>query len=833
LSRVKRDAGILILVAILLGIAAWLAFPIQKTNLGLDLQGGLSVILQGENTVTNPVTAEKMDQAVKVIQDRVNRLGVAEPEIQRQGTDKISVQLPGIKNPDQALQVIGKTAVLEFFDVKQFGTPYASEAEALKAAGVTSTDQLPEGTEIVSWPATADSPTGTDQWFVVTTPPVVSGSQLKSAGIGYEEQSNRPKVTMSFNSQGSTAFANITGKMAETEQITGEQQRLAIVLDGEVASAPLVHDQISGGDAEITGSFSLDQAKNLALVLNTGRLPVKLVPVSQNSIGAILGKSALNQALLAGAVGLLLIMVFLIAYYRLLGVVASVALIIYGVLFIGILNGIGVTMTLPGIAGMILTLGMAVDANVLIFARMRDEVAAGKTIGAATNAGFKKAFRAVFDCNMTTVITAIILFWAASGSIKGFALTLGIGVVLSMFTAVLVTRSMLNLLSNWKPFRNPRLLGLHVPKTGMKVWHFMRHKYMFLITIGAVTVFAIITIFAVGLNFGIDFKGGTRMEVALTSPATVDQVRSTVSGMGIQDPVVQSVSGASGNYSFMITADMTDAQAKQVMSELDSTFGTNAEASGIDQVGASFGKETTNRAFIACAIAIVAIIGYLTFRFEFKFAIPAIIALLHDVGLTLGIYAASGRMVTTATVAAILTILGYSVHDTIIVFDRIRENTPLMKRETYGDMVDLSIRQTMVRSINTTIALLLPLVSILIFGGPTLKDFSFALTIGVLTGTYSSFFVASPLVVIWKEKEPRYKKRLALAGAGAVILDGQVVPADLDSPVAASTAAPGSPALATSGAGGTGTKPKAKQTSKPSGSQRPKKGKTSKRPPGK
>ncbi len=828
MSRVKRDAGILILVAVLLGIAAWLAFPIQKTNLGLDLQGGLSVVLEGQSTATNPLSDEKMSQALKIIQDRVNRLGVAEPEIQRQGADKISVQLPGIDNPDQALQVIGKTAVLEFFDVKQFATPYASQAEALAAAGVTSIDQLPAGTEIVHW--SPDGGNSSDQWFVVTTPPALTGSALSKAQWTYD-QNNQPKVDMEFNAEGATKFQEITKKMAETTQITGEEQRLAIVLDGEVSSAPRVLEEIAGGKAEITGKFTVDEAKNLALVLNTGSLPIELKAVSQSSIGAILGKAALNQALIAGAVGLLLVMIFMIAYYRLLGVVASIALIIYGVLFIGILNGIGVTMTLPGIAGMILTLGMAVDANVLIFARMRDEVAAGKTIQAATSAGFKKAFRAVFDCNMTTIITAVILFWAASGSIKGFALTLGIGVALSMFTAVLVTRSMLSLLSGWKPFRNPKLLGLHVRAKGLRVYHIMRYKWWYLITLGAVTLFAIITIFAVGLDFGIDFKGGTRVEVGLEQAATVDQVRSLVSGLGIKDPVVQEVTGASGTHSFMITAqDMTDAQSKQVLAELDSRFGTKGEATGTESVGASFGQETTNRAFIACAIAIIAIIGYLTFRFEFKFAIPAIVALLHDVGLTLGIYAASNRLVTTATVAAILTILGYSVHDTIIVFDRIRENTPLMKKETYGDMVDLSISQTLVRSINTTIALLLPLLAILIFGGPTLKDFAFALTIGVITGTYSSFFVASTLVVLWKEREPRYRKRLAVAGAGvgAVLEDG-AVQVDLDSRLVATSVASAGPATRPNGSP-SGSKPKPKQAGV---SQKSKKGKSSKRPPGK
>ena len=449
------------LVVILLGVAAYFAFPVSKTNLGLDLQGGLSVILQAPEGTSS----DDMDQALDIIQNRVNKLGVAEPEIQRQGTDKISVQLPGIDNPQQALDIIGKTAVLEFHEVSDFGEAYSSEADALAAAGVASQqelDALPGYNQIVYWPA-AESGTGTEQWFLVTAEPELTGARLTGAQVNYD-QFNNPKVDMQFDDEGAQLFSEITGKLAETSQITGEDQLLAIVLDGNVESAPRVLEQIDGGEAEITGKFTMDEAKNLALVLQTGALPVELTSVSQNLIGATLGQAALEQALIAGAVGLLLIFVFMIAYYRLLGVVASFALLIYGVLFLGILNGIGVTMTLPGIAGIILTLGMAVDANVLIFARMRDEVAAGKSIGAATSAGFRKAFRAVFDCNMTTILTAIILFWAASGGVKGFALTLGVGVALSMFTAVLVTRSLLMLLAMWKPFRSPKLLGLHVPK---------------------------------------------------------------------------------------------------------------------------------------------------------------------------------------------------------------------------------------------------------------------------------------------------------------------------------------------------------------------------------
>lgn len=360
----------------------------------------------------------------------------------------------------------------------------------------------------------------------------------------------------------------------------------------------------------------------------------------------------------------------------------------------------------------------------------------------------------------------------------------------------------------------------------MRVFHFMRYKWWFVGSLTAVTIFAFVTVFIVGLDLGIDFRGGVRMEVGLEQPATVDEVRSIVTEAGVQEPVVQSVTGASATNSFMVTAEsMSEEQQREIIADLDSEFGVTEGSVGVETVGASFGRETTNRAFIAIAIALVVIIGYLSLRFEFKFAIPAILALIHDVGLTLGIYAVGNRLVTAATVAAILTILGYSVHDTIIVFDRIRENTLLMKKESYGDMVDLSIRQTMVRSINTTICLLLPLLAILIFGGPTLKDFAFALTIGTVTGTYSSFFVAAPMLVIWKERESRYRRRLTGAKAGeAAGEEDEAIP----EVAAAAAVATSVPAGSSASQAGGGRKPAQSGVSR-----KPKKGKTSKRPAGK
>lgn len=455
----RRNVLTLAAVAVLLAVAGYFIYPLgSSTRLGLDLQGGLAVILEAEDSVRAPRTDEGMDQSMEIINDRINRLGVSESEVQRQGEWKISVQLPGIDNADDALAIIGKTAVLEFYDVDEFGPPFATVEEALQAAGVDKQTDLPAEKRLISWPA-GDPPQ--TRYYLVESAPALTGGALTGAQVGFDS-TNQPKVDMQFNDEGAAAFADVTENLAQRNQITGKDQLLVIVLDGVVESSPRVSEQIAGGRAEITGRFTLDEAKNLALVLQTGALPVELKVIDQRSIGATLGRASLQQALYAGLIGLVLVAVFMVAYYRLLGLVADLALVIYGVLFWGILNGIDATLTLPGVAGIILTLGMAVDANVIIFARVREEVEAGKTVRTAIDAGFRKALSAIFDSNITTLITAAVLFWAASGGVRGFALTLGIGVLLSMFTAIVVTRALLGLLAGWKPFRNPSLTGLRV-----------------------------------------------------------------------------------------------------------------------------------------------------------------------------------------------------------------------------------------------------------------------------------------------------------------------------------------------------------------------------------
>ncbi len=459
MSTTTRNVIVLVLLVALLAAAVYFIYPPgESTRLGLDLQGGLAVILEAQDTAKAPRSEESMAQALNIIQERVDRLGVAEPEIQRQGEWKISVQLPGIDNPEEALALVGKTAVLEFYKVDQFGESYATKEEALKAAGVEDENALPAGQSLVLWPA-EESGLAADRWYLVEGAPPLTGADLESADVGID-QNNQPKVDMAFTSEGADLFGQITGDLAQQAQVTGQDQLFAIVLDGVVQSAPRVQERIDGGRAEITGNFTLQEAENLALVLQTGALPVELEVIDQRSVGATLGKASLDQALYAGALGFAAVLVFMLLYYRLLGLVADVALIIFGILFWGALNAIGATLTLPGIAGAILTLGMAVDANIIIFARIREEVGAGKTVRTAIDVGFRKALRTILDANVTTLITAAILFWAATGGVRGFALTLGIGVTLSMLTAIVVTRSFLALLSGWRPFRNHTLLGL-------------------------------------------------------------------------------------------------------------------------------------------------------------------------------------------------------------------------------------------------------------------------------------------------------------------------------------------------------------------------------------
>jgi len=477
--RRYRNWIILAVVAALVAVSVYFIVPpSEKTHLGLDLQGGVEVVYTAKTADGKQPTADQMTQTLGIIDKRVNGLGVTESQVQQQGTDQISVALPGVKNAEAAIAIVGKTAQLEFFkdypDIRLVG-PLGSRDEALKAgatAGIPKADlaAFREGAANTQKYALIQADPGTigndtTQWFIYKRPPSMTGDAIKSAAQGYD-QFGRPNVSIKFTDTGQKQFQEITRELYRIGLLKGEAQTFAIVLDNVMESDPRIdytdanlRDGING-DAEITGSFTVQEAKDLALVLNTGALPVHLEPTYQQQISATLGKDSLRAGLIAGMVGLLLVLVYMLVYYRFLGLIADIALIVYGILLWGLFNAIPVTLTLPGIAGMILTIGVAADANVVIFERIKEEVRRGKTVRSAVNSGYARGFKTILDANILTLLTALVLFEFATAQPKGFAFTLILGVLVSMFTAVLATRALLGVLGDFAFFNRPSFMGV-------------------------------------------------------------------------------------------------------------------------------------------------------------------------------------------------------------------------------------------------------------------------------------------------------------------------------------------------------------------------------------
>jgi SecD/SecF fusion protein len=623
---------------------------------------------------------------------------------------------------------------------------------------------------------------------------VVFGRDVRDAKSDYDPQSG-PDVTMGFSSTGTKAFKNITNELAQRGRLTQNTEvPFAVILDNKIEATPTISYERTpsgiDGNAQITG-LSTGEANRIALVLQSGSLPVTFNTLSQSQVSATLGKDSLRQALIAGIIGLLVVMIYLAFFYRLLGLVADLALMIYAAFFYGLVLLIPITMTLPGIAGMILTIGVAADANVVIFERIKEEVRLGKTVRAAISSGYTKGFHTIVDANVVTLITAGVLFMAGTGSVKGFAFTLAVGVLVSMFTAVLATRAMLGVLSGFKWFNNAALMGASGQKVRWRADITGRKNLWF--TISAVVVLiAAGSLVTRGLNLGIDFKGGTAIETTFVKPASQQQVLdvlANVNGSLRKDAVVQGRSDPDApsqgdkfrRYEIKAPAKaLPPAAINKVEAALDSKFGIAIDKTEKTQlfdsksVSASFGRTILTGALYAVVFSMLLIVAYLTFRFEFKYALPTIVSLFHDVIITIGVYSLTGRVVTAATVAAVLTVLGYSLYDTIIVFDRVRENTPLLRKNSFAQIVNVSVWETLTRSLNTSLITLFPIATLLVFGGSTLKDFAFALLIGIAAGAYSSIFIAAPLLSVWKGHEAEFRRRDAIGIEKATL--GAVTP---------------------------------------------------------
>ncbi|MEP6893881.1 MAG: protein translocase subunit SecF, partial [Gaiellaceae bacterium] len=628
-----------------------------------------------------------------------------------------------------------------------------------------------------------------------------------------DTQNNQPIVLLSFTGHGKKKFEQITraeaqrGKLLTNTIGNGQQifQHFAIVLDNEIKSWPQIDwtqypDGISGsGGAQITGSFSIGEAKNLALVLQTGALPVNFVTLDQTAISATLGKDSLTQAKRAALVGLLVVALFLLLFYRVLGFVAVLGLAVYAAFLYAAILLFHVTLTLPGFAGLVLTLGVAADANVVIFERVKEEARAGRSMRAAIAKGYQRGFHTIIDANVVTAITAFVLFAVATASVKGFALMLLIGTAISMLTAVVFTRALLTLVAGFSWIDNLAVMGARGRGIGnwLKVDFIGKRRLWFAIS-GAVVAISLGALLFKGLNLGIDFKGGSQLSFSTSAPVSLSKVRGVATRIGQSDAVIQGrgkQTGAESYQSFQVrTKTLTESQTIALQQSLERSV--SAQAFGAKSVSASFGKQIANNAVFAIIVSLLLISIYVSVRFQWKFAIPVMVALAHDVAITVGVYALVGREVTTSTVAAVLTVLGYSIYDTIIIFDRIRENIPLMRRASFRVLTNVSLWETIPRSLATTFITLLPITSLLIYGGATLKDFAFALFIGIASGAYSSIFVAAPLVAVLKEREPEYARRVddmtAIEGSvGGLVDDRSAAPRIAPEPATAGPAVPG------------------------------------------
>ncbi|MFZ1155264.1 MAG: protein translocase subunit SecD [Solirubrobacteraceae bacterium] len=621
-----------------------------------------------------------------------------------------------------------------------------------------------------------------ESWYVLNDNPVLNGQEIKNPRQSFDNGgSGAPNVTFEFDSKGIGTFKRVTREIAERGQQAqlpgiskaGAEQHFAAVLDNQIITAPFIDftadpegiDPTTG--SQISGGFTLTSAQNLADELQSGALPIKLELISQSQVSATLGKTALNQGLTAMLIGFLIVCLFLLTFYRVLGAIAVGGLIIYGIYYFALVKLIPITLTLPGIAGLILKIGIAADANIVIFERVKEEVRGGRSIAAGIATGYRRGFAAIVDANVVTFMTAFILFALATAEVQGFAFTLGIGTLLTLFTAVLATQAALGAMGRSRAVSHPAMLGAG-RSTRKWTFDFMGASRWFFSLSGCILLIGALAIGGRGLNLGIDFKSGTRIQTAFVKSVSENQVQSAMSAAGYPTAEVQKfVSKGVGGQGFQISLKkLAPEEVQKVKAALDTKFGSGPSSPGTKNfsntsIGPTFGQTVAKSAIIAIIASLLVISAYIALRFEWKYAVPVLIALMHDLLITAGVYALTGREVTTATVAALLTILGYSLYDTIIVFDRVRENVPRMPRAAFSQIVNRSMSEVLTRSLATSFCTLLPVLALLLFGGATLKDFAFALLIGIASGAYSSIFIASPVLTHWKEREGIYRNRRA------------------------------------------------------------------------
>ncbi len=731
----KRILYKVILILAIMGICAYFAFPLDKRiNLGLDLKGGMHLLLKVDTShLTDKNKADAADRALEVIRNRIDAFGVREPSIQKQGEDEIVVQLPGVTDRDRAIDLIGKTALLEFKVV-------SIDAELLKQALES---KIPEGYELKY---TQDD----NEAVLVEKKASLTGDAISNASVRFDQsQFNDPVVSLEFNPAGAKAFAELTSNNIG--------KRLAIVLDGKVQSAPRIKEAIPSGEAVITGRFDIEQAQDLALILRVGALPAPMYIEEERTIGPLLGQDSINKGVKASIVGGILVFIFMAVYYLFAGIIANIALSLNLLMILGGLGllpqlfpGVSATLTLPGIAGMVLSLGMAVDANVLVNERIREELRMGRALKTAISNGYQRAFSAIFDSNFTTLIAAFLLFQFGTGPIRGFAVTLTIGLISSMFTAIVVTRTIFEVLLHFGLLKSLPMLQL-VKET--KVDFIGKRKFFYALSIMAILV-GLGAFFSQGKSaYGIDFSGGQIQEYSFKTAPKIDDVRGVLNTLNLSDASIQQFK----DNPKVILIRTKDDKNQVLTSKLKAAFpGQDVQTLRIEHVGPVAGKHLQGKATAALIWSLIGILVYVAFRFKhFNFAVAGVVALIHDVLIALGFLAITGRQIDLLSVTAFLTIAGYSINDTIVIYDRVRENARLYRKLSLRELINLSVNQTLGRTLLTSGVTLLTVIAILFYGGEVLSNFAFALFVGFISGVYSTVYIASPLVLAMSPKKAK------------------------------------------------------------------------------
>ena len=703
-----------------------------KIKLGLDLQGGMHLLLKvDESKLTEKTKGDAADRAIEVLRNRIDTIGVREPVIQKQGRDEIVVQLPGETNRENALSIIGQTAMLEFKLV-------SDDPDKLKQA---LGGNVPEGFELKK--------DENDNPLLLEKETVLTGSGLKDAFLDFKHDfGSEPIVSIRFNGEGAKKFARITSENL------GRQ--LAIVLDGKVRSAPVIRKAIPDGEAYIEGRFDQDEAKILANVLKSGALPAPVYVEEERTIGPLLGQDSINKGIKATVIGILFVVIFMAAYYLLSGLISDIALILNFLIILAsmallpfVFPGASATLTLPGIAGIALSLGMAIDANVLINERIREELNLGRTLRVAVDHGYNRAFSAIFDSHITNLIAAVLLFQFGTGPIRGFAVTLIIGVISSLFTAIVVTRAVLEFLMERGWVKSLPMLHLF---RNTKI-DFIGKKTLFFSLSMILIVVGLFTFFSKGeKSYGIDFVGGELQEYMFKSPVPMDKVRLALDEVKLGGAQIQQDKDDQRIVMIRTAIDKN----KLVTEKLKEKFpDQEIQVIRTEHVGPVAGQQLRAKAIYAVIGSLIGILIYIAFRFkDFNFALAGVIGIFHDVLLTLGLMAIAKIQIDLLSVTALLTIAGYSISDTIVVYDRVRENKPQNRKLTLYELINLSVNQMLGRTVLTTGVTLLTVCAIYIWGGEVLRNFSFALLVGFFLGVYSTVYITSPLVLAF---QPRRK----------------------------------------------------------------------------